>query len=84
MRASNRAFSNMDWNRTVPRSLSGLLCLYTFDIGLLYVAARYFEIVMGLEIQPELWAITKVKAEPERSVCRNASTIVDDLGNAVW
>ena len=35
MRASNRAFSNMDWNRTVPRSLSGLLCLYAFDIGLL-------------------------------------------------
>jgi hypothetical protein len=27
--------SNMDWNRTVPRSLSGLLCLYAFDIGLL-------------------------------------------------
>lgn len=39
---------------------------------------------MGLEVHPELWAITKVKAEPERSVCRNASTIVDDLGNAVW
>jgi hypothetical protein len=35
MRASNRAFSNIDWNRTVPRSLSGLLCLYAFDIGLL-------------------------------------------------
>jgi hypothetical protein len=39
---------------------------------------------MGLEVHPELWAITKVQAEPERSVCRNASTIVDDLGNAVW
>ena len=39
---------------------------------------------MGLEVHPELWAITKIKAESERSVCRNASTIVDDLGNTVW
>ena len=38
---------------------------------------------MGLEVHPELWAITKVKTKPESSVCRNASTIVDDLGNAV-
>jgi hypothetical protein len=39
---------------------------------------------MRLEVHPELWTITKVKAEPERRVCCNASTIVDDLGNAVW
>jgi hypothetical protein len=38
---------------------------------------------MRLEVHPELWAISKVKAEPERSVCRNASTVVDDLGNAI-
>ena len=39
---------------------------------------------MGLKVHPELWAITEVKAKSECGVCRNASTIVDNLGNAVW
>jgi hypothetical protein len=38
---------------------------------------------MGLKVHPELWAIAEAKAEPECCVCRNASTIVDDLGKAV-
>ena len=71
-----------EWLARPPSS--GPLCLYAFDITRLYIAARHFEIVMGLEVHPELRAVTKVQAEPERSVCRNASTIVDDLGNAVW
>jgi hypothetical protein len=39
---------------------------------------------VGLEVHPEFWAITEEKAKSECGVCRNASTIVDDLGNAVW
>ena len=59
-------------------------CAFMRLISSGFRSLRYFEIVMRLEVHPELWAITKVKAEPERSVCRNASTIVDNLGNAVW
>ena len=58
-------------------------CAFMCLISLGFSSARHFEIVMGLVVHPELWAVTKVQAEPERSVCRNASTIVDDLGNAV-
>ena len=70
--------------RGLRGNLSGALRLYAFDILGLEIGARNFEIVMGLEVHPKLWTITKVKAEAECSVCGNASTIVDDLGNAVW
>jgi len=38
---------------------------------------------MGLQIHPELRAIAKVQAEPQRRVRRNAPPIVDDLGDPV-
>ena len=41
--------SNMDWKNRIASKFK----------------QRHFEIVMGLEIHPELWAIAKAKIEPE-------------------
>jgi hypothetical protein len=38
---------------------------------------------MSLEIHPELRAVAKVKAQPERSIGGNAPAIADDFGDPV-
>src|ERR1700720_456979 len=39
---------------------------------------------MSLQVHPELWRVSKVQTQPQTRFIRNASAIVDDLGNAVW
>src|ERR1051326_1217692 len=54
-----------------------------FGIFGLELPPRHLQVVMALEIQPELGTIAKVQAQPKRCVRCNTPPIVNDLGNPV-
>src|SRR5262249_6271518 len=45
---------------------------------------RQLQIIVGLQVQPELWAVTEVQPKAESRVCCNAPTVVYNLRNPVW
>jgi hypothetical protein len=65
-------------------SLGGTLRLDAFHVLSLDAAARHLEIVVRLQVDPELWAVAEMKAESECRVCRDAPSVVDDFGDPVW
>jgi hypothetical protein len=47
------------------------------------VPPRHLQIIVGLQVHPELRAVAEVQAEPQRRVRRDAPPIIDDLGDPV-
>jgi hypothetical protein len=47
------------------------------------LATGEFEIVVGLQVQPELRAVAEIQAETERGVGADPPPLVDNLGDAV-
>lgn len=39
------------------------------------------DVVLPLQVQPELRAVTEIAAKPHRGICRNASASVQNVGN---
>src|SRR5436190_23213714 len=55
----------------------------TFRILGSQIPPGHLEIIIALEVHPELRTIAEVQAQPQRGVGRDASSIVDDLGDSV-
>src|ERR1035437_8722098 len=80
-----RLMAMLQTRRTDDRSrLGGGAWLDFFEKGRFELVARYFQVVMGLHVHPELGRVAKVTAEAQCGLRGNAARAVDNRGDAIW
>jgi hypothetical protein len=65
------------------RKFKDILRILAFGIFGFEIPPCHLQVVMALKVQPELRAVAEVKAQPECRISRDATPIVNYLGDAV-